>query len=159
MKAITIYQPWASLIAAGAKIYETRGWATNYRGPIAIHAGKKNPSVVLAAVDIGIVSAIGRAFGLLEKPITDIIEYLDSLPLGAVIATAELVECHCIVQKSPSTGRIVTDRGIITPMKDELLFGDWTPYRYAWQLANVQMLAEPIPARGQQGLWNWRTTG
>lgn len=38
MKAITIWQPWASLIACGVKQYETRSWPTKYRGPIAIHA-------------------------------------------------------------------------------------------------------------------------
>jgi hypothetical protein len=41
MKAITILQPWASLIACGAKQIETRRWATSYRGPIAIHTGKQ----------------------------------------------------------------------------------------------------------------------
>ena len=44
MKAITLWQPWASLIACGAKKYETRSWATRYRGPIAIHAAKKYPA-------------------------------------------------------------------------------------------------------------------
>lgn len=38
MKAITIWQPWASLLAHRVKTYETRSWATAYRGPIAIHA-------------------------------------------------------------------------------------------------------------------------
>ena len=33
--------------------------------------------------------------------------------------------------------------------------GDYTPGRYAWKLANVQKLPEPIPAKGRQGLWNW----
>lgn len=41
MKAITIWQPWASLLAHGMKQYETRSWATKYRGPIAIHAAKR----------------------------------------------------------------------------------------------------------------------
>lgn len=43
MKAITIRQPWAGLIAVGEKVYETRSWPTKYRGPIAIHAGKSDP--------------------------------------------------------------------------------------------------------------------
>ena len=43
MKAITILQPYASLIVAGAKQYETRSWDTPYRGIIAIHAGKNKP--------------------------------------------------------------------------------------------------------------------
>lgn len=40
MKAITVIEPWASLLALTAKEYETRSWQTKYRGPIAIHAGK-----------------------------------------------------------------------------------------------------------------------
>lgn len=41
MKALTIRQPWASLIAAGVKTIETRSWSTRYRGPLAIHAGRR----------------------------------------------------------------------------------------------------------------------
>ena len=41
MRALTIRQPWASLIAAGVKTIETRSWSTKYRGPLAIHAGKQ----------------------------------------------------------------------------------------------------------------------
>lgn len=41
MKAISLWQPWATLIATGAKQIETRSWATSYRGPIAIHAAKR----------------------------------------------------------------------------------------------------------------------
>ena len=40
MKALTLYQPWATLVAIGAKKIETRSWSTPYRGPLAIHAGK-----------------------------------------------------------------------------------------------------------------------
>lgn len=39
MKALTIRQPWASLIIFGYKTYEFRSWKTNYRGKILIHAG------------------------------------------------------------------------------------------------------------------------
>lgn len=42
MKALTIIQPWATLIASGHKMNETRSWKTNYRGEVLIHAGK-NP--------------------------------------------------------------------------------------------------------------------
>jgi hypothetical protein len=45
MKAITILQPWASLIACNAKQIEIRSWATKYRGEIAIHAGASNKSM------------------------------------------------------------------------------------------------------------------
>ena len=39
MKALTIKNPWATLIVDGYKKYEFRSWKTNYRGKILIHAG------------------------------------------------------------------------------------------------------------------------
>jgi hypothetical protein len=39
MKALTIKEPWATLIIEGYKAYEFRSWKTNYRGKILIHAG------------------------------------------------------------------------------------------------------------------------
>ena len=41
MKAISIKQPWASLIAHGIKDIENRTWKTNYRGKVYIHASAK----------------------------------------------------------------------------------------------------------------------
>jgi hypothetical protein len=39
MKGLTLTQPWATLVAIGAKRIETRSWPTRYRGLLAIHAG------------------------------------------------------------------------------------------------------------------------
>ncbi|BAK99192.1 hypothetical protein OBV_19940 [Oscillibacter valericigenes Sjm18-20] len=36
-----------------------------------------------------------------------------------------------------------------------MLFGDWTPGRYALEITNVKLLDTPIPAKGQQRLWDW----
>lgn len=41
MKALTIHQPYAELIARGEKRVENRTWRTHYRGPLAIHAGAR----------------------------------------------------------------------------------------------------------------------
>ena len=41
MKAVSLWQPWASLIVHGIKGVETRGYPTNVRGRVAIHATKK----------------------------------------------------------------------------------------------------------------------
>lgn len=41
MKALSLWQPWASLIADGRKKVETRSWNMLYRGPLAIHASKR----------------------------------------------------------------------------------------------------------------------
>lgn len=38
--ALTIKQPWASLIMLGVKDIENRSWTTGYRGPLWVHAGK-----------------------------------------------------------------------------------------------------------------------
>ncbi|MFV0399180.1 MAG: ASCH domain-containing protein [Oscillospiraceae bacterium] len=60
MKAITIWQPWASLLACGAKKYETRSWVTSYRGPIAIHAAARKCDIgnLSGAAHVAIMQAI-----------------------------------------------------------------------------------------------------
>lgn len=175
MKAITIWQPWASLIACGAKKYETRPWATSYRGPIAIHAAARDTKSILKecfpcgdwdfhpdcrakSLFLGAVNACG----------INIYE----LPMGCVIATAELVNVWHIVHNPgvdvdaaryiPIGAESLTNdkhapdfADYFVPTEQEMLFGDWTPGRYALEIANVKMLPEPIPAKGQQRLWNW----
>lgn len=138
MKAITLIQPWASLIALGEKRIETRSWNTGYRGPIAIHAGKKPP------VDLGTASL----YAALERADVG----LDDLPLGSVVATATLIDC------------IWFDDGFYERLCEGLIehaaryerdFGDFSGGRFGWYLDNVVPLPEPIPARGYQGLWDW----
>lgn len=88
MKAITLWQLWASLLACGAKKYETRSWATSYRGPIAIHAAKKDPHSIMVSLPHGLSKAIydfmytklGIQSGALMK-----------MPIGCIIATAEFL--------------------------------------------------------------------
>jgi hypothetical protein len=46
MKAITLWQPWASFVGLGVKTIETRSWSTRYRGPLAIHAGSRRPPMM-----------------------------------------------------------------------------------------------------------------
>jgi hypothetical protein len=71
--AISLHQPWASLIASKHKCYETRSWPTKYRGPIAIHAAKK-------------IEEDPRLLKLLDIPASEI-------PRGAIVAIADLVDC------------------------------------------------------------------
>lgn len=40
MKAVSLWEPWATLVRLKIKRIETRGWSTSYRGPLAIHATK-----------------------------------------------------------------------------------------------------------------------
>lgn len=144
MKAITIHQPWASLIALGEKRFETRGWATKYRGPIAIHAAKKVYKEVCQTEPF---SSILSEHGLTA----------DNLPTGAVVAIASLEECWSVGEDYES-GMPVLFNGEggatkhICLKEDE--FGWFEPGRYAWEMAEVKQI-EPVPAKGQQGLWNW----
>ena len=40
MKALSVKQPWASLILRGQKTIELRSWSTRYRGPLVIVASR-----------------------------------------------------------------------------------------------------------------------
>ena len=137
MKAITLHQPWATLIAIGEKRYETRSWPTNYRGLIAIHAGKSIPPYARALLDDSHFFAILRRRG---------VEDLDRLPRGAVVAIARLVNCYRIPNRP------------LAISETERMLGDWSPGRYAWSLMDIQAI-EPVPIAGSQGLWEWNTDG
>ena len=163
MKALTLWQPWATLIAIEAKTIETRSWYTNYRGPLAIHAAKQTTedAVGLCVHEPFFGALIGSGFVRNEKNWTGQ-EYaqLDTtkMPFGAIVATCELVYCIKI-EKARKFYRNALPRMIdglwLPPDEPELSFGDYTPGRYAWILANVKALPEPIPAKGAQGLWEW----
>lgn len=162
MKAITLWQPWASLLACGAKQYETRSWKTNYRGTIALHAAKK-PYLPL-------IKELSEETKAVIKNIFDF--RYEILHTGAIIATAELVNiwyiCHhpgpnvdiakhiLVGAESITTNKHDPDFGVFfIPTEQERALGDWTPGRYAWELKNIKIFPEPVPAKGQQGLWNW----
>lgn len=86
MKALTIIQPWATLIASGHKMNETRSWKTNYRGEVLIHAGK-NPKDYTSGVYID--DPDGPYFH--EAGITP--NNFEELPRGSIIGKATLVNC------------------------------------------------------------------
>lgn len=130
MKCLSLTQPYASLIALGHKRVETRDWRVSYRGPIAIHASKGFPKW---AQEFAMEQ---WSHGLLPGPL--------GLPLGAVVATANLVR----IEKTEVLSTALSDK--------ELYFGDYGPCRYGWMLEDVKPLPVPIPARGMLGLWEWR---
>jgi hypothetical protein len=136
MKAITLYQPWASSIAVGGKKIETRSWpCEDYRGPIAIHAGKKTD-------ELNRFWEIPFADVLIHDAPRELNYYgPESLPLGCIVAVALLVDCV------PTDGLEVDEL--------EALLGDFSPGRWAWKLENIKRLDPPIPARGYQKLWDW----
>lgn len=66
MKALTICQPFASLIASGEKRVENRIWGTSYRGPLLIHAGKSREWLVRRPPDGMVFGAIIAVVDLLD---------------------------------------------------------------------------------------------
>lgn len=148
MKALTIRQPWASLTllldksGRAFKQVETRSRRTNYRGRIAIHAGAfLEPMFFMGMPEemwahfrdagLGTDFAIGK------------------LPYGAVIGEVTIADCLPIEELKK--GHYCTER--------EMAFGDWRDGRYGWILEEPVLYDNPIPARGQLGLWNWGDKG
>lgn len=131
MKAITLIQPYATLIALGYKNFETRGWQTSLRGPLAIHAGLGMPSWAREVAEKDpIISAILSRHGL----------HFDTLPRGRVLALAQVRE-------------MVRTEDCPSLPPTELACGDYTPGRWAWALGQVQVLAESVACSGAQSTW------
>ncbi len=185
MKALTLHQPWASLIALGVKTIETRGWKTDYRGPLAIHAAKRKPADQLK---VGPWTCFPN---WLHDPTRMMVQddcggfpSAVTLPLGAVVAVCDLTDCLQINPpgNEPQTAadaecephseficRHIDDAltlyefghgGHRPPTRsddisNQLPYGDFTPGRYGWVLDNVRPVDPPQSAAGRQGLWNW----
>ena len=178
MKALTLHQPWASLVALGTKTIETRSWSTKYRGPLAIHAGMKRPP--------GFWSHWGEPESAADPLLFDSHESSDADgywyhkwcgPLGAIVATCRLVDVVPMVSDGRqfptapvildlTAGRFLRNGGHVpswsnpeTQRRNDHLhtqypYGDFAPGRFAWLLENVQP-CDPIPAKGHQRLWEW----
>lgn len=125
MKAISLWQPWASAIALGHKRIETRHWFTNYRGPLAIHAAKR---WTREQID----------FARSERALARLPE---QLPLGAIVATCRLVDVQCSEELAPQVSAL------------ERLYGNFAPGRFGWILEDITPLAIPVPFTGKQGFF------
>lgn len=131
-RAITVRQPWATLLACGVKGFETRSWPTRWRGPLAIHASARlDPNDrVWCLEDPGIGALIARCG---YRDVTE-------LPLGAVLSVGRLVDC------------LPTEDVLVLTWTERAL-GDWRRGRWAWRFAQVERLPAPVPTRGSLGLW------
>lgn len=141
MKAVSLMQPWATLISIRAKKIETRNWSTNFRGPLAIHASMEKKYIDMRS----------KHYICHEEPFYHVLtEYYQPrvitpwyiLPKGMVVAICDLMDCKRILSRY-----FISDQ--------EKAFGDYTPGRYMWFLENIRELKHPIPAKGALGLWNW----
>ena len=155
MKALTIWQPWASLVMIGAKPYEFRRWnfadkphlAKLIGRRITVHAGARpaRPSEledVLARINEGesaLNADIARPF-IVELLAARRRKEVGGAPLAAALGTAILGEPRSCMELFRD---VIADSDRI----DEHMYG--------WPLSDVQPFPEPIPANGAQGFWNY----
>jgi hypothetical protein len=153
IRMLSLWQPWASLIAMNVKQYETRSWWTGYRGKLAIHAAMRPPKrsewkhLWNSVAELRPHQASIHLFKLgLESK---------SIPLGGIVAICDLVGCYRMEHtetwsfstQHPQDGRICIEH----QSSLENLVGDWSLGRYAWELKNIKAV-EPLKYRGLQGL-------
>ncbi len=166
-KGITVKQPYAQLLANGDKRYETRSKPTKYRGHVVIHAGMDQSIVKKYTEDFKVwwhvleedhdwlteakfkfantvATTLAERHPYQAVPMASRVNYVHGtryFNFGAILAYGDLVDCHRV-------------EDIQDLDEHELVFGDWRPERYAWEIANVRRLPSPLPYRGQLGLWN-----
>ncbi len=126
MKVLSIKEPFATLIKDKVKIYETRSWKTNYRGEIYIHA-----SLSLSK----------------SENVKTATKYLKSdMKPGYILCRCELVDCI------PMTKEFID---YIYKKTNEADYGRYAEGRFAWKLKVIDVLNEPISAKGKLGIWNY----
>lgn len=142
IKCLSLWQPWASLVALGEKRVETRCWSTKHRGLIAIHSTQNLPPDWLGA------SRHSERFryevaDILKCAVADVGAAVQKLPRASVLCVARIV----CVEQTDLTREVLSVR--------ERIFGNYEPGRYSWFLTDVRRFTTPIPAKGNRMLWNW----
>lgn len=175
IKALTLHQPHASLVAAKVKTIETRSWATKYRGPLVICAAARKPPMLWSQDVIPAVAdpiPMSRYWDVQEdwnNPGQYSYRWVG--PLGAALVTCRVADCVPMLdvlgtENHPGPwleiGRSLPylslwrgpGREVAERVDDQLPYGQFEVGRFAWLLADVVPLPEPIPVRGRLGLWS-----
>lgn len=135
MKAISLWQPWASLWLSPNKRHETRHWATKHRGPLLVHAAKRFERDVDPELDDILSSEFGNHWG-------------QELPTGALIGLLTLEDCIPTERLYESKTRPITNQG-----RTDLVCGDFSEGRFGWRRGpEWKVFREHIPFKGHQGL-------
>ena len=144
MKALTLWQPWASLVAFGEKKIETRCWSTKYRGELAIHAAQKEVTILGQSRNR---QEFHREMCRLTAKWEWGDGYWPGVPhyqsMGCVLCIVKLVD-------------VLPCEHVRDDLSEqELIFGNYEDGRYAWFLEMVEKFEKPIPAKGNRRLWEW----
>ncbi|WP_439604537.1 hypothetical protein [Shinella sp.] len=153
IKALTIWQPWASLILIGAKPYEFRGWkppASMIGTRIAIHAGAR-PIRAKEVADLLTALQIPQHFGspcLHGEAAIPLLQGASKDPAGLPLSH---VLCTAILGTPKPGDECAREFGVDAGNDSDR---DGT-FNWGWPLTEIEPLAPPVPARGAQGFWNW----
>jgi hypothetical protein len=160
VKALTIIQPFAWLIAVGAKRVENRTWPAppRFHGPLLIHAGKADELGVSPEL-LALPALPGRAGATLGDQLS-IARMSGELVRGAIVAVAErVVSCQGTECPRCDGDGWVATHTLSGPERDGCPVacnGKPDPFAfgpYCWWLEGVRELARPVPCRGYQLLW------
>lgn len=144
MKAISLHQPWATLIALGEKRIETRGKRINHRGLIAIHAAQK-----WTRDQADLLNQEPFKSRLAWHGITAGNAVQSNMPRGAIVAVADLIDdqpADALLCGGPVNGRTL----VLT--ETERAFGNYAPGRRGYLLTNVRPLMRSVLCRGMQAV-------
>jgi hypothetical protein len=142
MKALSLLQPWASLVVMGLKKIETRSWNTKFTGTLLIHASKKFTSEQIRLSE-EFNSKYGASLGFVKE-----------LPIGAIIGSVDMIGTFSM--NDLLTQRTISKKEKVWHLTDEeLAFGDYSCNRYGWLLENPQQWAIPVRAKGSLSLWDF----
>lgn len=135
MKALSLHQPHATAIKLGLKQYETRGWMTHYRGPLAIHAALKE--FKYTDYDRDYFMEVCKRLKTVDCP-----HY--ALQYGRVLCVVDLVECIPTCDLRP---RLSLDKQFWGDFRD---VGDDGKQRFAFKLENVRQIWPHPKVKGMQ---------
>ncbi len=123
MKAITLWEPWATAMALGRKRNETRSWPTQHRGDLVICAAKRRMDIPQVHLMMNVVQ---------PPPGYEV-------PYGHAVCVVRLYACQ--------TTRSVAANAL------EVMLGDYSEGRWAWLTCDLRPLRRPVPVKGMQGIF------
>ncbi|MCI3923163.1 ASCH domain-containing protein [Paenibacillus sp. TRM 82003] len=139
MKVLSMIQPWATLLVHRVTQHETRSWRTRYRGPFAIHASQ---TIDRKACREEIVQGLLHELGYSAK----------TLPTGVIMASCRIVDCVKIIDNNGAFA-VIEDGRTIAGIDSQI--GGYVPGHYMWEIRDMTILPEPIPAKGKLGFWDY----
>ena len=159
MKLLSLWEPWATLMALDAKKIETRSWATSYRGWLAIQASKLGLSQ-RDLREICSTRVFRNALGW-EHSMLPMSALCGAFPRGKITAVVRLVDCPLMVQchcggsdiecvNCAGSGARLNGGHRLT--LQERTFGNYEAGRYGWITSDLFRLPEPIAFKAAQGL-------